>query len=117
MVATEEVARNKVTCDVEVLQDGAKRGGATCDVEGSNVGSNVERTDKEGSNEDAEEELEKRCLGCAALHLLVNPAYFCCSVGVGMALHLKRDHSHCAWYACCFLSVVISVPWRYDCCD
>ena len=113
---------------MEVLQDGAKRGGATCDVEGSNAeggnmeGSNMERTDKEGSNKDTEEELEeleelKRCLGCAALHLLVNPAYFCCSVGVGMALHLKRDRYHCAWDACCFLSVFVSVPWRYDCCD
>ena len=105
-------------CNVEVLKDGAKRGGATCDVEGSDVGSNAERTDEEGSNEDAEEELEKRCPGCAAHHLLVNPAYLRSSVGVGMALHLKRrDHSHCAWDACCFLSVVVSVPWKYNCCD
>ena len=102
---------------MEVLQDGAKRGGETCDVEGSDVGSDVERTDEEGSNEDAEEELEKRFPGCAALHLLVNPAYFRCSVGVGMALHLKRDHSHCAWDAFCFISVVVSVPWRYNSCD
>ena len=92
---------------MEALQDGTKRSGEKCDVERSNVEGSV----VEGSDEvmiffvvfHVEEELEElgRCLGCAALHLLVHPAHFCL-VGVGVSLCMKRigDHSHCAWDAC-----------------
>jgi len=64
----------------------------------------VEVCDKEGSDKvmiligvfHVEEELEEsgRCLGCVALHLLVHPAHFRCSVGVGMSLRLKRIGGH-----------------------
>ena len=107
---------------MEALQDGEKRGGERCNAEGSNMdgsnmdGSNVDRINMVRSNVDmsdfvgvlhVEEEPEESgcCPVCAALHLLVHPAHFCCPVSVGVSLCLKRigDHCHCAWDACCLV--------------